>query len=76
MNLRTVLANKQSVYIVLKYKPQTRKGFRVLYAAGYEVDSCSFYAAVSQHVRELCDISACPVKYSCEQVAQVVREYF
>ena len=76
LSLMTVLANGQSVYIVLKYKPQPRDGSGVLRSAGYEVYARRFDARMPQYIREPCDVTAGSVKHFREKMAQVAGKDF
>ena len=48
----------------------------VLRAGGYDIYPCGVYAAVAEYVGELCDILVCAVKYTGEQMTEIVRKYF
>ena len=45
-------------------------------AGGNNVNSCGVDTAVAENIGEFCDILFNAVKYSREEMAQVVRKYF
>lgn len=66
---------RQNVYSVLRHQPQAVKLPLMLDSRGQEVYPGGFNGAVSQHIRQLYDILAGPIKSCGEQVAQIVGEY-
>ena len=58
------------------HQPQSLHLPGVVFPCWHQIDSCGFNAAVSQYIRKLYDISAYLVKGSCEEMAEIVGEYF
>lgn len=65
----------QKSHSVLRYQPQPVQLLAVLRAAGDQIDAGGFNRTVPQHVGQLCNILARPVKRRGKQVPQIVGEH-
>lgn len=61
MRISTLRYKSQSVQLPLVFRP-----------GGQEVDACGLEAGMAQHIRQLHDVTAGPVKGRGEQMAKVV----
>lgn len=47
----------------------------VFRSCGNNINSCSAYAAVTKHIRQLCTILFCFIKLSCKPMPQIMRKH-